>query len=69
MIGIPDEQAGEIPKAFVVVKDGNTLNESTIHSHVNDHLSAYKRLRGGVQFVGMLPTSPSGKVLKKSLRK
>lgn len=35
---------------------------------VTDHKSAYKALRGGVEFVDAIPKSPSGKILRRELR-
>ena len=36
-----------------------------IHAHVNDQVSPYSRLRGGIVFVGQIPKSASGKLLRR----
>ncbi len=51
VIGIPDEEAGELPKAFVVKKQGVEATEQEIHDFVDKHVAPHKKLRGGVEFV------------------
>ncbi|KAE9547391.1 hypothetical protein FO519_009399 [Halicephalobus sp. NKZ332] len=67
VVGIPCEIRGEIPKAFIV-KKCNTLREDEIHDFVNEKVTKYKRLKGGVSFVSEIPKSPSGKILRRMLR-
>jgi long-chain acyl-CoA synthetase len=67
VIGIPDPVKGEIPKAFVVIKPGVDVGESELLALVRRRLAAYKCPRA-IEFVGKLPTSPVGKVLKRELR-
>jgi acyl-coenzyme A synthetase/AMP-(fatty) acid ligase len=66
VIGIPDERAGELPKAFVVSKGGMTENE--VQQYVADKVAPHKKLRGGVEFVESIPKSASGKILRRQLR-
>ena len=68
VIGVPDERSGELPLAFIVKKPDSNLSEETIHSFVNEHVVAYKRLSGGIQFVKAIPKTPSGKILRKDLK-
>ena len=68
VIGIPDERAGELPRAFVVKKQDSSLNEEEVEKFICDTLSDYKRLRGGVQFIDVVPKSPSGKILRRVLK-
>ena len=65
VIGVPMEGAGEIPKAFVVLKDPG-LSEADIIEFVNSRVAAYKKIRA-IAFVSALPMSGSGKILKRSL--
>ena len=66
MIGVPDPEAGELPKAFVVVKDG--ITEEKIVAYVAEQVAPFKKLRGGVEFIVKIPTSPSGKKLRRELK-
>ncbi|PSN29669.1 Luciferin 4-monooxygenase [Blattella germanica] len=68
VIGIPDDAAGELPKAFVVNKHGMKTTKEEIMKFVADQVSSQKRLRGGVEFVDTIPKSPSGKILRRILK-
>lgn len=73
VIQIPDERAGEVPKAFVVKDESfaSTPNEDVakaIIKYVADHKAAYKRIKGGVEFLDVIPKSASGKILRRLLR-
>jgi len=69
VIGIPDEAAGELPKAFIVKQPGAHVTEKDVVQFLSEHVATYKRLRGGVEFVPEIPKSPSGKILRRILRK
>lgn len=61
--------ATELPVAFVVPKaDASHLKESDVVEYVDSQVISYKRLKGGVHFVTLIPKSPAGKVLKVGLR-
>jgi len=66
VIGVPDEEAGEIPKAFVVVNEGASLSEDDVKDFVKERVSTYKQVRQ-VEFVDEIPKSPSGKILRRVL--
>ncbi|KAH8886696.1 acetyl-CoA synthetase-like protein [Thozetella sp. PMI_491] len=73
VIAVHDEKDGEVPKAFVVKppsmasrKDEEVAAE--IIKHVKDHKAHYKSLKGGVEFIEVIPKSPSGKILRRLLR-
>lgn len=68
VIGVADEEAGELPKAFVVRKPGLEVDEVDIVQFVSERVSKTKRLRGGVQFIDEIPKNPSGKILRRVLR-
>ena len=59
-----DEEAGEVPKAFVVLKGEATPEE--IMSFVAEQVAPHKRIRR-LEFVGEIPKSPSGKILRRLL--
>jgi 4-coumarate--CoA ligase len=67
VIGIPDEEAGELPKAFVVPQPGADLTVEELQAHVAEHVAGYKKIRL-VEFVDEIPKSPSGKILRRFLR-
>ncbi len=64
VIGIPDEEAGEVPKAFVVASDELTVDE--VKEFVSERVATYKRL-AQVEFVAAIPKSASGKILRRLL--
>jgi 4-coumarate--CoA ligase len=68
VIGIPDDDAGELPKAFVALKAGSTVTPEELVKYVASRVVSYKRLRGGVSFLQQIPRSPSGKILRKDLK-
>jgi acyl-CoA synthetase (AMP-forming)/AMP-acid ligase II len=64
VIGSPDEESGEIPKAFVVRKDD--VSEITLMDFVGAHVAPYKKIRL-LEFVESVPKSASGKILRRTL--
>lgn len=71
VIGIPDEESGELPRAYVVLKpsaDRNEITEQYMQDWVKERIAPYKRLNGGVRFVDSVPKSASGKILRRLLR-
>ncbi len=68
VVAKPDAAGGEIPKAFVQKADGSTLTEQEIIDFAAERLAPYKKIRE-VTFVGELPRSGAGKVLKTELKK
>jgi 4-coumarate--CoA ligase len=67
VIGLPDDEAGEIPVAFVAVKAGQSAGEEEIAAFVAGQVAHYKQVRK-VNFVEEIPKSPSGKILRRVLR-
>ncbi|UCH57026.1 MAG: long-chain fatty acid--CoA ligase [Candidatus Bathyarchaeota archaeon] len=67
VVGKSDEISGEIPKAFVVLKDGAEASEEDLIQFVKDKVAPYKRIRE-VEFREELPMTLVGKVLKWELR-
>ena len=67
VIGRPDQEAGEIPVAFVVLQAGQVVTASEVKAFVADRVAHYKRL-GHVNFVDAIPKSASGKILRRLLR-
>ncbi|XP_072743813.1 luciferin 4-monooxygenase isoform X1 [Anoplolepis gracilipes] len=69
VIGIPNEEAGELPIALVVKQEGANIREEDIIQYVNERVSNPKRLRGGIKFVDSIPKTPTGKILRRVLRR
>lgn len=70
-----EERATEVPVAFVVLKNQDLAQGSSlatvrkaIHSWLNPKIAHHKRLRGGIYFIKEIPKSPSGKILRRHLR-
>jgi len=59
-----DEEAGEVPKAFVVVKEQTTAD--TLMNYVADRVAPHKRIRQ-LEFIEQIPKSLSGKILRRVL--
>jgi long-chain acyl-CoA synthetase len=66
-VGIPDPYRGETIKAFVVLKPGQTLTQEEVIKYCGEKLAKYK-IPKMVEFVGALPKSGVGKILRKELR-
>ncbi|CAK3880898.1 4-coumarate- ligase [Lecanosticta acicola] len=68
VIGVFSKELGtEVPKAFVVRADEG-FSEQDVMEFVKRNLAGHKQLRGGVEFIDVIPKSPSGKILRKELR-
>ena len=67
VLGIPDARMGEVPKAFIVLKEGRKLGEDGVTSFVSERVAVYKRVKE-VVFLDALPKNPSGKILKRVLK-
>ena len=68
VVGVPDAARGEMPKAFVVLKEGSHATEKELKRFCMEHLARYKVPRI-FSFETELPMTPTGKILKKELRK
>jgi long-chain acyl-CoA synthetase len=71
VVARPDLDAGEIPCAFVVLREGVTASDALaqqLRDFVADRLAHHKQPRE-VHFVESMPRTPSGKILRRELRK
>ncbi len=66
VIPSPDEEAGEVPKAFVVRKPGEDASEEDIMAYVAERVAPYKKIRR-LEFIDEIPKVPSGKILRRKL--
>ncbi|KAI0441142.1 hypothetical protein F4803DRAFT_563309 [Xylaria telfairii] len=70
VLAVPDEHAGERPKAFVVLKPGHRADEAIgfmLLDYVEKNKVRYKWIKE-IEFVEEIPKSPSGKILRRALR-
>jgi long-chain acyl-CoA synthetase len=67
VVGIPDMEKGEIAKAFIVLKEGQTAVPEEIMEFCRTRMAAYKAPRQA-EFIKALPRNAAGKVLKRVLR-
>jgi long-chain acyl-CoA synthetase len=67
VVGLPDERLGEVPKAYVVLRPGETATEGEIIAFCKGRMAAFKVPRS-VTFRTDLPKSIIGKVLRRELR-
>jgi long-chain acyl-CoA synthetase len=69
VVAVPDEEAGEIPKAFVILHSdvSSRVTDEELITFVNSKLTGYKKLRE-VEFVETLPKLASGKILRRELK-
>jgi len=68
IIAKPNEEAGEVPKAFVVLRSGyENLSEDELLVWVNGQIAGYKQVRE-IEFINAIPRNPSGKILRRVLK-
>jgi acyl-CoA synthetase (AMP-forming)/AMP-acid ligase II len=68
VIGVPDERWGEAVKAVIVREPGGTVEAAELIAFVRQHIAGYK-VPKSIDFVDALPRNPTGKILKKELRR
>ena len=69
VIGIPDDKAGELPRAYIVKKSGISVCKDEIINFVDPKVAPHKKLKGGVVFLDAIPKSNTGKLLRRELKK
>ena len=67
VIGLPDDEAGEIPAGYVVLRPDQEATAEEIQAFVADHVASYKQIRK-LTFIDAVPKSASGKILRRVLR-
>ena len=66
VIPSPDTEAGEVPKAYVVIKPGAAATADEIIAHVAARVAPHKKVRR-IEFIDAIPKVPSGKILRRAL--
>jgi long-chain acyl-CoA synthetase len=67
VVGAPDKFKGEVPKAHIILKENETLDQKEIIGYLRKHLARYK-IPKFVEFRQTFPRTATGKVLKRALR-
>jgi long-chain acyl-CoA synthetase len=68
VIGVPDDEAGELPKGYVVIRKGyENVTPEEIIAFANGKLAGYKKIHI-VEFIDAIPKVASGKILRRELK-
>jgi long-chain acyl-CoA synthetase len=67
VIGVPDDESGELIKAFIVLRKGYEATSEKIIAFTNGKLAGYKRVHI-VEFIEAIPKTASGKILRRELK-
>jgi long-chain acyl-CoA synthetase len=68
VIGLPDKEWGESATAMVIPKRGQTIDDGELKAYLKTRLSAFK-VPKEYRIMDQFPKSPTGKILKRVLRK
>lgn len=70
VFGIPHETDGDLPTAVIILKDNyGNIKEEEIIKFVDERVDERQKLRGGIKFTDDLPRTPSGKIMRREVRK
>jgi fatty-acyl-CoA synthase len=67
VVAVPDPKWGEVPKAFIVPKPGETITVEEVTAHCRKHISGFK-IPKMIEFLDELPRNAAGKIQKNALR-
>jgi long-chain acyl-CoA synthetase len=67
VIGVPDKQRGEVPKAIITLKENVTATEKEFKKFCHEKIAMYKNPKY-FEFRKLLPKTPTGKIMKKVLK-
>ncbi|RWS09308.1 4-coumarate--CoA ligase-like 7, partial [Dinothrombium tinctorium] len=68
VVGIPDQDAGELAHAFIVLKPRASITSDEIRNFANERLTPLKRIKGKIHFVDSIQKTAIGKPLRRKLR-
>ncbi|XP_067949347.1 uncharacterized protein [Watersipora subatra] len=68
VVSVPCNEAGELPRAYIVAKPGQSVSDEEIHTYMKEKASNHKQLRGGIRMIDAIPKSASGKILRRVLK-
>ena len=64
VVGIPDQENGQVPRAFVVLRPGFEETEENIRNLIESRLQDHERIRGGLYFIQSIPRDENWKVCR-----
>ena len=67
VVGLPDDEAGEIPAGYVVLRPGATASPQELMRFVAGEVAHYKQIRR-LEVIDAIPKSAAGKILRRVLR-
>jgi len=67
VIGVPDKLRGQVPRAYIVLRQGQNADARELQSFMKEQLSKHEYPRE-IEFIETLPKTPAGKVNRKVLR-
>ena len=67
VVPLRDVESGEIPRAFVVLENGQQASAAELIRFVEERVAGYKKIRR-VEFIDAIPKNPSGKILRRMLK-
>lgn len=67
VVGQPDDEAGEVPKAFVVLHPDRSAPVEELNAFVAERVAGYKQIRA-LELLDAIPRTPSGKILRRVLK-
>jgi long-chain acyl-CoA synthetase len=67
VIGVMDESRGEVPVAFVELKEGEKFDETALRKFCREHLAQFKVPRD-IRSIEKLPRNPTGKIMRRELK-
>lgn len=69
VVGAPHPISGEVPRAFVVRREGVTdVTEDELKEYVAKKVAPFKRLEGGVRFLANIPKNSTGKIMRRQIK-
>eukprot|EP00094_Tigriopus_californicus_P002372 TCALIF_02290-PA protein Name:"Similar to 4cl2 Probable 4-coumarate--CoA ligase 2 (Dictyostelium discoideum)" AED:0.08 eAED:0.08 QI:10/0.81/0.83/0.91/0.90/0.83/12/272/929 len=68
VVGIPNKENGEVPRAFVVLRPGFEETEENLTNLIESRLQDHERIRGGLYFIQNIPRDENWKVMKDVLK-
>jgi len=67
VIGVPDDEAGEVIKGIVVIRKAHEATPEEIMAFANGKLAGYKKVHS-IEFIDAIPKTASGKILRRELK-
>jgi acyl-CoA synthetase (AMP-forming)/AMP-acid ligase II len=68
VVGVKDPVRGELPFAFVELREGHAFDKSALTAHCRANLAGYK-VPTDIRHLEALPRNPTGKVMRRELKK